>query len=129
NSVFATRRDRSRRGSRLSDILAVHLENLRFSLCASAFQPFSVGLGCRVIPALGGFARQFQPWRVSVSLSDCRLLLLQKRKQSAPDPPKNWLRSPGERPLRSGSPQLIRGTKGRQHTCFAKIASLSSDFL
>src|SRR5690242_5000413 len=97
-------------------------------VCASAFQPSSVGLGCRVIPALGGFAQQFQPWRVSVSLSDCRLPLLQKRKQSVPDPPKYCLRLPGERPPSLRVAPTEQGTKGRQHTCFAKIASLSSDF-
>jgi hypothetical protein len=79
---------------------------------ASAFQPSSVGLGCRVIPALGGFAQQFQPWRVSVSLSDCRLPLLQKRKQSVPDPPKNCLRLPGERPPSLRVAPTEQGTKG-----------------
>ena len=79
-----------------SDILHVHPEKLAILIvCASAFQPSSVGLGCRVIPALGGFAQQFQPGWVSVSLSDCRLRLLQKSTNNlAPDPPKNWRRLP-----------------------------------
>jgi hypothetical protein len=34
---------------------------------SSAFQPVFVGLCFRVIPALGSFAHQFQPGRVSVS--------------------------------------------------------------
>lgn len=47
---------------------------------SSAFQPVSVGLGFRVIPALGGGTQQFRPYRVSVSLPDCRLRLLQSTK-------------------------------------------------
>src|SRR5690348_13031050 len=47
-----------------------------FFASPSAFQPLFVGLGFRVIPALGSVARQFQPCRVSVSPADCRLRLL-----------------------------------------------------
>jgi len=63
-----------------------------FCTHALPFSLLSVGLGFRVIPALGVFTRQFQPVRVSVSLPDCRLRLLSKHKQSAPDPPKNCRR-------------------------------------
>jgi hypothetical protein len=42
-------------------------------VCTSAFQPFSVGLGFRAIPALGSFARQFQPcgFRFPLQIAGC----------------------------------------------------------
>ena len=45
--------DRQRRIEKRSRLL--------FFTSSSAFQPFSVGLGFRAFPALGGFAHQFEP--------------------------------------------------------------------
>jgi hypothetical protein len=42
-------------------IVIVSKNLLAISVGRSAFQPISVGLGFRVIPALGGGAQQFQP--------------------------------------------------------------------
>jgi hypothetical protein len=67
------------------------------------------------VPALAGFGF---PLRLPASP-------FAKAQTICSGPSEKLFRLPGERPLRSGSPQQIRGTKGRQHTCFAKIASLS----
>jgi hypothetical protein len=80
-------------------------------VCASAFQPSSVGLGCRVIPALGGFAQQFQPGRVSVSLSDCRLPFCKSANNLFRTLRKTAFACLESGPLRSGSPQQSRARK------------------
>lgn len=89
----------------------------------------SAGLGFRVIPALGTWARQFQaPFLVSVSLPDCRLRLLQIHQticfRTLRKTDFAWFESG---PLCSGSPQPI-GARKEDNKCFAKIASLSSVF-
>ena len=42
-------------------VISKELESAAVFASTSAFQPVSVGLGFRVIPALGGGAQQFQP--------------------------------------------------------------------
>jgi hypothetical protein len=42
-------------------VVSKELERAALFAGSSAFQPVSVGLGFRVIPALGGGAQQFQP--------------------------------------------------------------------
>ena len=42
-------------------VVSKELESAAVFASTSAFQPVSVGLGFRVIPALGGDAQQFQP--------------------------------------------------------------------
>jgi hypothetical protein len=42
-------------------VMSNELESAALLASTSTFQPVSVGLGFRVIPALGGGAQQFQP--------------------------------------------------------------------
>jgi single-strand DNA-binding protein len=80
-------------------------------VCTSSFQPFSVGLGFRAIPALGGFTQQFQPcgFRFLAQIAGCAFskstnnLFRTLRKTAS-----LALRAG---PLRSGSPQQIRARK------------------
>jgi hypothetical protein len=69
------------------------------------------------------------PERVSVSLPDCRLRLLQSHKQSGSGPSEKLV-SLGLRaaPFAPGRPNRS-GQERKTKTCFAKIASLSSVFL
>src|SRR6185312_6065310 len=93
----------------------------------SAVQPGSVGLGFRVIPALGGGAQQFQPYRVSVSLPDCRLRLLQRTNNPLLNLRKTASLALRAVPFAPGRPNRS-GHERKTNTCFARIASPSLVF-